>query len=93
MQDQLAAALQEADRSALQAGEVRLVLPLDVLEACKKLFRGLRGPPIDAQLRHELELPRHAGGALADMAAGHLQLSFFPSHALPIVLLETINAG
>ncbi len=68
--------LWEADRSAFQAREVRFVLPLDLLEVREKPFHGLRWPPIGAQLRHELELPRHTGGALADMAAHHLQLGF-----------------
>ena len=61
---------------------MRFVLPLDVPENRKELFRNLRGPPISAQLRHELGLPRHAGGTLADMAADHLQLGFLPSHTL-----------
>lgn len=51
--------------------------PLALVEACEKLFRDLRAPPIGTQLRHELELPRHASAALADMAADHLQLGFF----------------
>ena len=58
------------------------MLPLDVLENCKELFRNLREPPIGAQLRHELGLPRHVGGTLADMAADHLQFGFLSSHAL-----------
>ena len=71
-----------ADLSALQAREVCLVLPLDLLEVRKELFRSLRGPLIGAQLCHELELPHHAGGTLADMAADHLQIVFFLRHVL-----------
>lgn len=52
-------ALMGIDRSAFQAREVRFVLPLDLLKAYKELFRSLREPPIGAQLRHELGLPRH----------------------------------
>lgn len=66
----------ETSWSAFQAREVRLVLPLDVLEACEELFRGVRRLSMGAQLRQELGLPRHAGGTLADMAADHLQLGF-----------------
>ena len=61
---------------------MRLVLPLEVLEACKELFRSLRGPPVGAQSCHGLGLPRHAGGTLADMAADHLQIGFFLRHVL-----------
>ena len=69
------------------------MLPLGVLEARKELFRNLRGPPIGAQLRHELKLPRHVGGALADMAADHLHLGFFLRHVLSRAFKETINPG
>ncbi len=62
---------------------MRLVLPLDVLDTRKELFRNLRGVPIGAQLRHELDLPCHASGTLADMAADHLQIGLFPPHGLP----------
>ena len=73
--------LWEADLSLFQAREMRLVL-LDVLEARKELFCGLREPPVGVQLCHELELPRHVGGTLADMAANHLQIGFFLRHVL-----------
>ncbi len=61
---------------------MRLVLLLDVLEVRKEPFRILRGPTIGAQLCHELELPCHVGGTLADMAADHLQIGFFLQHVL-----------
>ena len=61
---------------AFQAREMRLVLPLALLETCEQLFRNLHGPPIGVQLCHELELPCHVSSALADMAANHLQIGF-----------------
>ena len=85
--------LWETDLSAFQAREVRHVQPLVLLEARKELFRNLRGPPVGAQLRYELELPRHVGGALADMAADHLQIGFFFRHVLSRAFRETINPG
>lgn len=83
--------LRKADRLALQTREVRLMLSLDVLEACKKLFRDFRGPPIGAQFRHDLDLPCHAGGTLANMAADHLQIRLFPPHVLSCLSLETLT--
>ena len=70
---------------------MRLVLPLDVLEARKELFRSLRGSPIGAQFRHDLELLRHVDGTLADMAADHLQIGFFLRHVLFRAFRQTIN--
>ncbi len=70
---------------------MRLVLPLDVLEVCKELFRSPRRPPIGAQLCHELGLPRHIGGTLADMAAYHLQIGLFLRHVLFRAFRQTIN--
>ena len=76
---------------ALQAREMRLVLPLNVLEAREELFRNLRKSSIGAQLRHELELPRHAGGTLADMAADHLQIRLFLRHVVSCRTLGAID--
>ncbi len=67
------------------------MLPLDVREARKELFRSFRGPPIGAQLRHELELLRDVGGTLADMAADHLQIGLFLRHVLSRAFREAIN--
>ena len=67
------------------------MLPLDVREARKELFRSFRGPPIGAQLRHELELLRDVGGTLADMAADHLQIGLFLRHVLFRAFRQTIN--
>ncbi len=58
------------------------MLLLDVFEVRKELFRSLRRPLVGAQLCHELELPRHAGGSLAGMAANHLQIGFFLQYVL-----------
>ena len=74
----------EADRSASQAREVRLVLPLALLEAYEELFRDLRRVPIGAQFRHELDLPRHAGGTSEDMAADHLQIGLLLHRSCPV---------
>lgn len=69
------------------------MLPLYVFEACKELFRNLRGPSIGTQLRQELALPRHVGGALADMAADHLQIGFFLRHVLFRAFREATSPG
>jgi len=74
--------LWEANWSAFQAREVRLVQLLALLEGREELFRDLRGLPIGAQFRHAPELPCHLEGALADMAADHLQIGLFPAHVL-----------
>lgn len=66
----------EAGRPAFQAGEVRLMLPLRGLEVGEELLRKPRRVPAGAQARHSLALPCHVGGALADVAADHLQLGF-----------------
>jgi len=83
--------LWKADLSTFQAREVRLVLPLDVFEAREELFRDFRGPPIGAQFGHGLDLPRHAGGTLANMAADHLQIGFFLRHILFRAFREVLN--
>ena len=76
---------------ALQAREVCLSQPLDVLEACEELFRNLRGPSIGAQFCHAPRLPCHADGTLADMTEDHLQIRLFPPHVLSCLVLGTLD--
>ena len=70
---------------------MRLVLPLKILEIHEELFRSLCRPPAGAQLCHELGLPRHVGGTLADMAADHLQIGFFFRHVLFRAFRKLLN--
>lgn len=68
--------LWRADRLTFQAREVGHVLPLHILEGCKKLFRSFREQAISVQPRDDLALPGYVPSAVADMPADHLQLVF-----------------
>ena len=78
----------EGRRSALQAHEVRYVLPLGFLKSREELLREFRRAPAGAQLGHEPDLHCNANSAAADMALNHPQLGFLFPHTLPITPRE-----
>ena len=86
-------AAMEGRRSALQAHEVRYVLPLGFLKSREELLREFRRAPAGAQLGHELDLHRNANSAAADMALNHPQLGFLFPHTLPRYFQSTTSAG